>query len=136
MDSILDSVKKNLGLADTYDVFDPDIILFINSVFSTLNQLGLGPTNGFAIEDDTATWDEFLGGDLRSNDVKTYIYLRVRLLFDPPQTGYLVDALNKQIAEHEWRMNVRWEDENWVQAQPSPSIPSNDEEVILDGGES
>jgi hypothetical protein len=57
-------------------------------------------------------------------------------LFDPPQTGYLVDALNKQIAEHEWRMNVRWEDENWVQAQPSPSIPSNDEEVILDGGES
>jgi len=140
VDSILDSVKKNLGLGSSYDVFDADIILFTNSVFSTLNQLGLGPANGFMIEDDTATWDSFLGGDLRFNDVKTYVYLRVRLLFDPPQTGYLVDALDKQIKELEWRMNVRWEDDNWVQADPSPSIPPNfpdeEDEVVLDGGES
>jgi hypothetical protein len=136
VDSILDSVKKNLGLADDYDVFDPDIILFINSVFSTLNQLGLGPANGFMIEDDTATWDQFLGGDVRFNDVKTYIYLRVRLLFDPPQTGYLVEALDKQIKELEWRMNVRWEDENWEPADPAPSIPDEEDEFVLDGGES
>lgn len=133
MNSILNSVKKTLGLEEDYEVFDTDIILHINSVFSTLNQLGLGPANGFMIEDDTATWDQFLGGDLRLNAAKTYIYLRVRLLFDPPQTGYLVEALQKQILEHEWRLNVVREDEHWVNPN-LPSIP--DEDLVLDGGDS
>lgn len=104
--SILDSVKKTIGLASDYDEFDADILMHINSVFSTLNQLGVGPEGGFSIDDATTTWDAFLGNDLRLNFVKTYIYLKVRLLFDPPSTGYLVDSMEKQAQELEWRMNV------------------------------
>lgn len=104
--SILDSVKKVIGLASDYDEFDADIIMHINSVFSTLNHLGVGPENGFSIEDATTTWDAFIGTDSRMNFVKTYVYLKVRLLFDPPATGYLVDSMEKQAQELEWRMNV------------------------------
>ncbi len=112
--SILDSTKKILGIAADYDVFDNDIVMHINSVFSTLNQLGVGPEFGFAIEDDTATWDDFLGTDLRLNNVKTYMYLRVRLLFDPPQTSYLISALKEQFQEIEWRLSVQREADAWV----------------------
>ncbi len=109
-DSILESTKKILGVPADYDVFDPDITLHINSVFSTLNQLGIGPADGFMIEDADATWDTFLGGDKRLNAVKTYVYLRVRMLFDPPNTAYLVTAMEDQIRELEWRLNVMRED--------------------------
>lgn len=105
-DSILNSVKKILGVAADYDAFDTDIIIHINSVFSTLNQLGLGPTDGFMIEDDSAVWEDFLLGDMRLNHVKTYTYLRVRVLFDPPTTGFTLTALQEQIKELEWRLSV------------------------------
>lgn len=103
---ILDSVKKNLGLAADYDVFDADIIMHINSVFSTLNQLGIGPVDGFMIEDDTETWDTFLGGDPRFNFVKTYLFLKVRYVFDPPTSGFAVTAMKEQIQEYEWRLSI------------------------------
>jgi hypothetical protein len=131
IESILTSVKKNLGLDEDYTVFDSDITLYINGVFSTLHQLGIGPEDGFMIEDKTATWDDFTGGDVRYNMVRTYMYLRVRLLFDPPNTQYLVEALNNQIREHEWRMNIVRENDSWV-PPVIPSIP--DEDLVLDGG--
>ena len=105
-DSILNSVKKILGIASDYDAFDTDIIIHINSVFSTLTQLGLGPNEGFMIEDASAVWEDFLLGDKRLNAIKTYVYLRVRVLFDPPTTGFVLAALQEQIKELEWRMNV------------------------------
>lgn len=116
--SILDSVKKNLGIDDDYDVFDNDIVMYINGVFSTLNQLGIGPTEGFAIEDGTATWDELLGTDLRLNSVKTYTYLVVRLIFDPPATSFTIEAMNRQIKELEWRINAYREEESWTDPDP------------------
>ena len=121
-DSILNSVKKLLGLGETYTAFDLDVIIHINSVFSTLSQLGVGPNQGFMIEDDTATWSDFIPTDARYSSVKTYVYLRVRVLFDPPQTGYLVEAIQKQIAELEWRLNVQREEEKWE----DPTPPSED----------
>lgn len=132
MDSILTSVKKTLNLDEDYTFFDPEITLHINSVFSTLTQLGVGPELGFEIEDKTATWDNFLEGDLRYSFVKSYMYIKVRMLFDPPATGYLVDAYNKQASEYEWRINVVREGDEWVPGTPA-TIP-DDSELILDGG--
>lgn len=105
-ESILNSVKKILGIASDYDAFDTDIIIHINSVFSTLNQLGLGPDEGFMIEDDSASWGDFLLDDMRLNSVKTYVYLKVRILFDPPTSGFVLTALQEQAKELEWRLNV------------------------------
>lgn len=119
--SILTDVKKMLGIDSSYEVFDADILIHINTVFSTLNQLGIGPTTGFMIEDDTAEWDAFLAGDLRLNSVKSYVYLRVRLLFDPPQTSYLIDSQRKQVEEFEWRLNTYREETAWV--DPDPPTP-------------
>ncbi len=117
-DSILTSTKKSLGLDEDYTAFDPDIIMHINSVLSTLNQLGIGPGLGFMIEDKEALWDTFLGSDPRLNNVKTYVYLRVRMLFDPPQTSYHTTAMQDQIKELEWRINVQREDEQWTNPLP------------------
>jgi hypothetical protein len=124
-DSILSSTKKVLNLADEYVAFDQDVIMHINSVFSTLNQLGVGPVEGFMIEDKVATWDAFLEDDPRLNHIKTYIYLRVRMLFDPPQTGFHTTAMQEQIKELEWRLNVQREDTQWVDPTP-PVVPSED----------
>lgn len=121
-ESILTSTKKILGLAEDYTVYDPDIIMHINSVFGTLNQLGIGPEPGFAIEDATAVWSDFLGADLRLNSVKQYVYLRVRVIFDPPDTGYLVTAFEKQIEQLEWRLNVVREADSWT--DPDPDLPT------------
>ncbi len=129
--SILKSVKKILGLPADYTAFDLDIITHINSVFSTLQQLGVGPAAGFMIEDDTDVWDTFLGADIRLNSVKTYVYLRVRMLFDPPQTAHLIAAMKEQIQEMEWRLNVHVEDTIWV--DPDPTLPDEDP-LVLDGG--
>lgn len=119
-DSILKSIKKTLNLGEDYDVFDVDTLMHINSVFSTLHQLGVGPDQGFMIEDDQQTWDAFLGADPRLNNIKTYIYLRVRLIFDPPQTGYHTAAVQDQIKELEWRINAHREDTKWI--DPSPPV--------------
>lgn len=103
-DSILTSTKKVLNIAQDYTHFDLDIIMFINSVFSTLNELGVGPKSGYSIEDSSAIWEDFTGDDPRLNSVKTYVFLRVRMLFDPPPTSFAIDAMAKQISEHEWRL--------------------------------
>ena len=106
-ESILKNIKKTLNLPADYEAFDQDVLMHINTVFSTLNQLGVGPALGFMIEDAGVTWDEFLGNDPRLNHIKTYVYLRVRLLFDPPATGFLTMAIEKQITELEWRINAQ-----------------------------
>lgn len=118
--SILKSTKKILGLAEDYTVFDLDVITHINSAFSTLTQLGVGPVEGFMIEDETADWSDFILDDLQYNSIKTYVYLRVRQLFDPPTTSYLIAAFNDQIKELEWRLNVHREETGWV--DPGPVI--------------
>lgn len=121
--SILKSTKKILGLDPEYTVFDLDIITHINSTFSTLTQLGVGPVDGFSIEDDSAEWADFINDDLKLNSVKTYVYLKVRLVFDTPTTSYLIAAFEKQISELEWRLNVNREDTDWVDPDPPVVIP-------------
>lgn len=116
--SILQSIKKLLGIPSDYDVFDSDVMTHINSAFSTLTQLGIGPPTGFMIEDDSAEWADFLADDKQLNPVKTYVALRVRQIFDPPQTSYLIDAFNTQIKELEWRLNVYREETGWVDPDP------------------
>lgn len=114
IESILTSTKKILGIDESYTAFDVDIITHINSVFSDLNQLGIGPVEGFVIEDEVAEWSDFLQGDPRINSVKTYMFLRVKLIFDPPTTSYLVEALKAQVKELEWRLNVVREGDSWT----------------------
>lgn len=122
-DSILDDIKKVLGIDPSYTVFDRDIKLHINSVFSTLEQLGVGPDGGFMIIDDTATWGAFYGNDNRYNAIKSYVYLRVRVLFDPPTTSFLLDAHEKQIKELEWRLNVVREGDKWTDPTVTTTTP-------------
>lgn len=106
--SILDSTKKVLGLPADYTPFDVDIVMHINSVFFTLHQLGVGPDEGFTIEDSNAVWEDFMLGE-RVQAVKSYMYLRVRLLFDPPSTSFAIESLKRQAEEFEWRLNVHME---------------------------
>ena len=105
MDSILTSIKKLLGITEEYEHFDPDIIMHINSAFMILNQLGVGPEEGFFIKDKSSTWDEFLSGS-NLEAVKTYVYLKVKLMFDPPLSSTVIEAIKSQISELEWRLNV------------------------------
>jgi hypothetical protein len=116
--SILISTKKVLGIDEDYTAFDLDIITHINTAFSTLTQLGVGPAEGFMIEDDTAEWADFVTNDLQYNSVRSYVFLKVRYLFDPPQTSYLITATEKQIAELEWRLNVHREETEWDDPDP------------------
>lgn len=104
--SILTSIKKMLGVAEDYTEFDKDIITHINSVFLNLTQLGVGPEEGFMIEDDTAVWEDFIDDSIRLQAVKTYMYLKVKLLFDPPLSSSVTESFTRMIAELEWRLNV------------------------------
>lgn len=106
--SILNSTKKALGIDPSYDVFDDVLIMHINSVFTKLQQIGVGPVEGFEIEDDSATWDEFVEKKTL-NSVKSYMYLNVRLLFDPPTTSHAESAMQAMSKEVEWRLNVHAE---------------------------
>jgi hypothetical protein len=107
MESILTSIKKMLGIAEEYEEFDPEIIMHINSVFTTLMQLGVGPSNGFYIEDAVAEWTDFIEDMSQLQAVKTYVYLKVRLLFDPTSLGSAtLAAYERQVSEYEWRLNV------------------------------
>lgn len=124
-DSILASTKHVLNLEEDYTPFDQDIIMHINSVFFTLNQLGIGPVDGFRIDDDVAVWSDFTGDDIRYDAVKTYMYLRVRLLFDPPQTSYLIQAFKEQREELEWRLNVHREDKILIAAAAAEAAEEN-----------
>jgi hypothetical protein len=120
--SILKSVKKNLGLDPAYTAFDEDVITHTNSAFSTLTQLGVGPDAGFRIENDEADWADFIADDDTFNLVKTYIYLKVRQVFDPPQTGYALTAMKEQIQELEWRLNTRREETDWADPDPPEEL--------------
>lgn len=102
--SILTDIKKLLGLPAEYDVFDQDIILHINSVFFKLRQLGVGPEKAFSITADKTQWSDFSTEMVDYEAIKTYIYMNVRLIFDPPQNSFVVNALQDQIKEYEWRL--------------------------------
>lgn len=106
MDSILTSVKKMLGIDECYMHFDPDIIMHINSVLAILTQLGVGPVEGFYITDSSSTWSDFLGEDPKLGSVKSYVYQKVKLLFDPPSSSALIESMNRVINEFEWRLQV------------------------------
>ena len=106
MDSILTSIKKLLGIIEEYEHFDPDLIMHINSVFMVLTQLGVGPVNGFAIHGKEETWTDFISDDSRLELVKSYMHLKVKLLFDPPLGAAVIEAMNRMIGEFEWRLNV------------------------------
>lgn len=108
-ESILLSVKKLLGITEDEVVFDTDIIIHINSVFMVLNQLGVGPEEPFNIQGVEETWGDFDGSNNNLAGIKTYVYLKVRLIFDPPTIGSLVSSMESQIAEFEWRLNVKSE---------------------------
>lgn len=105
-DSIVNKTKKILGIEADYDAFNIDIITHINSVFSDLVLLGIGSEVGFAIEDETTEWSSYLESKLYLNQVKSYMYLRVRLLFDPPSTSFAIDAMQKQIEKYEWLLSL------------------------------
>jgi hypothetical protein len=106
MDSILTSIKKLLGISKEYQHFDDDLIMHINSVFLVLTQLGVGPKDGFFIEDDSAEWADFLEDPTKLQMVKSYMNLKVKLLFDPPLSSAVIEANNRLISEFEWRLNV------------------------------
>ena len=112
MESILTSIKKLLNIGAEYEHFDQDIIMHINSVFMDLTQMGVGPSDGFAIEDDVSEWTDFIPDTRKLQAVKSYIYLRVRLLFDPPSSSAVMEAINRDIQRYEWRLNVAAETDN------------------------
>lgn len=106
MESILTSIKKLLSIEEEYEQFDPDIVMHINSVFTDLQQIGVGPPEGFFIEDSTSEWTDFIPETGVMESVKSYIYLRVKLLFDPPTSSAVLDSMQRQIDKLEWRLNV------------------------------
>ena len=106
MDSILTSIKKLLGITEEYTHFDADIIMHINSVLTILTQLGVGPAEGFRIEDASVTWDDYLSNKLYFEPVKTYIYLKVKLMFDPPLSSAVMESMNRMIGELEFRLSA------------------------------
>lgn len=107
MDSILTSIKNLLGPEEDDTHFDTDIIIHINTVLMSLNQIGIGPEIGFSISDKTTTWATYLGTNTNLEAVKSYIYLKVRLIFDPPSSTPLIDAIERQIKEVEWRLLIQ-----------------------------
>lgn len=107
MESILTSIKKLLGIQDDYKHFDEDIIIHINSAFMILTQLGVGPSEGFSISDEYSTWEDFIPeNEGNFNMVKSYIHHKVKLLFDPPMSSAVMEAMNRMISEMEWRLNI------------------------------
>lgn len=139
-DSILTSVKQSLGLAEDYEVYDPELIMHINSVLGTLNQLGVGPDDGFEIADKTETWDHLLTNegalfpDKRLSPVRSYMFHRVKMLFDPPTVGYLVTAIEKMIEQAEWRIMVA--QDNILNPYVPPPVTTDDGlDVVLDPDE-
>jgi hypothetical protein len=140
--SILKSTKKILGIGDDDTSFDLDIITHINSAFSVLHDLGVGPEEGFVIEDDTAEWDSFLADDpVKMGKIKTSVWLRTRLLFDPPTSGFLLESTKEQLREQEWRLVTNREATEWVDPDPPGAIDEDESPIVigepplyLDGG--
>ena len=111
MDSVLTSIKKVLGIAEDYNHFNDDLILHINSVFLILNQIGVGPEEGFTISGESDNWEDFTTSN-KLEHVKTYMYLKVKLIFDPPLSSAVMEAYNRIISELEWRILISGEEEN------------------------
>lgn len=110
MDSILQSIKKLLGLDEDYDAFDDDVMMHINSVLMILTQLGVGPKNGFSITGEEETWEDYLGEDIsKLSAVKTYVYLKVKTMFDPTSSSVVNEATKEMLKELEWRLNIEIE---------------------------
>lgn len=107
--SILNTIKQMLGIDETFNGFDPEIIIDINSALMTLHQIGIGPSDGFQITSESDFWEDLTVDASQLNGIKTYIYLKTRLLFDPPSNSFLVQSMEKQIQELEWRLNVNAE---------------------------
>jgi hypothetical protein len=135
-ESILIEIKKALGVAADNLAFDTDIRMYINGAFGTLNQLGLGPEGGFEVVDTDAVWADFVSTDLKLAPVKTYVYLRVRMIFDPPANSWATVAMKEQIEQLEWRLNMVREDQI-----PIEEVIDEDDDVFwyryfryLDGG--
>lgn len=105
MESILTSIKKLLGIGEDYEEFDQDIIVHINTVLVALTQMGIGPEEGFTINDRTALWSDFIPDNMvKVENVKTYVYLKVKMIFDPPASSAVADAINRNASELEWRL--------------------------------
>ena len=143
VDSILTTTKNALGLADDYEPYDPELIMHINSVMAILNQLGVGPSDGYVITDKTQTWSELLTNEgyaveeKRLADVKSYVYMKVKMLFDPPSVGYVVTAWEKMIEEAEWRITVAQDDilhPASISGDVVISVDPDTERIIFDGG--
>lgn len=105
-ESILLSIKKLLGISEDYDHFDSDIIMHINSVFAILTQIGVGPQKGFSINDESEKWEDFLSEDKMLHSVKSYMYMKVKMMFDPPLSSAVIECMKEQIKELEWRLQI------------------------------
>lgn len=114
MVSILDSIKQMLGIRSEDEAFDKELIIHINGALMILNQLGVGPAEGYVITSKDDTWSNFIGTRKDLELIKTAIFLRVSLSFDPPQNSFLVSAMEKQIEEFDWRINLTHEETNKV----------------------
>lgn len=112
MESILTSIKRHVNIVEECEDFDAVLIEHINSVFMILTQLGVGPAEGFIIEDDSATWEDFFGNTIPFQAVKSYIFMKVKLMFDPPTNSAVTESYNRLINEFEWRLNVAAESNN------------------------
>lgn len=122
IDSILTSIKKNLGVDEGYTAFDHDITLYINSAFTTLAQLGVGPEGGFVIQDASKKWSDYIPADnLMYESVKNFITISVKLILDPPPTSFAIASLERQRDEIGWRLKTQAEEERWKAANPSAS---------------
>lgn len=114
MDSILTTIKKLLGIEESYTHFDADIILGINTAFSILTQMGVGPVTGFSITDKTAVWSDFIPDMSKLELLKSYIHLKVKLLFDPPSSSTHIEVINRMVTELEWRISTEVDPEGEV----------------------
>lgn len=124
-DSIVLSIKKMLGLDENYTPFDTDVIIHINSAFMTLCQMGIGPKEGFEVTDSSQKWTDFLTNRVMLGGVKTWVYLQVKMLFDPPANSFVMDAYKTQAEQILWRLNV--------QAESVEEMPFMNEEGLKRG---
>lgn len=143
IESILASIKKMLGLDDNYTPFDADVLIHINSAFMTLCQMGIGPKEGFTVTDNSQTWGDFLTNNVMLGGVKTWVYLQVKMLFDPPSNSFVMDAYKTQAEQILWRLNVQAESveempfmrEEGLERGANPkNIPGYNESHAGDGG--
>jgi len=136
--SILKSTKKLLNVSPDDDAFDLDIMTHINNAFSNLHDIGVGPTEGFVIEDESAEWGDFLDPveeKIKLSKAKTVVFLSSRLAFDPPNSGFLKDALEGQLREAMWRLNANREATEWTDPDPGGEEDEAPADPVLDGGD-